>query len=214
MPSLSTFAVFAAAAIALIALPGPNMMYILTTGIGHGRRAALASAAGVEVGALLHVGAAALGVSALIRASALAFNVVKYLGAAYLVYLGIRTLTTRLQTDRLEKRPPAMPYWRLFRRGLVVNLLNAKVSLFFLAFLPQFVEPSRGSATRQILVLGIVFFLIALAMDAAYALAAGSVGAWLRRRPGFAGRQKYVTGSIYLALGLSAAFASGRHDSR
>ncbi|MGI8533720.1 MAG: LysE family translocator [Candidatus Limnocylindrales bacterium] len=210
MPELHTVALFAAAAFALIVVPGPNMIYILTRGIGDGRRAALVSAVGVEVGTLVHILAAAVGVSALIAASSLAFDIVRLFGAAYLIYLGVRAIFAKEAVFGLGGSRSSATTWIVFRQGVLVNVLNPKVALFFLAFLPQFIDPMRGPAATQILALGVIFFAIALAMDILYAMASGSVGSFLRRRPQYLRWQRYLTGSVYIGLGLSAA-VTGRN---
>lgn len=196
---------FLLAAVTLVAIPGPNHLYIMTRSIGEGRRAGLASAAGVEVGTLVHVAAAAVGLSALIAASSTAFAVVRYAGAAYLIYLGIRSLHRRGSHDAPELAPQPLP--RVFVDGVLVNLLNPKVVLFFLAFLPQFVDPQLGAVPAQIVLLGVITAAIGLASDVVYALVAGSMGAWLRARPTFARRRDTATGLVYLGLGAAAAFA-------
>jgi threonine/homoserine/homoserine lactone efflux protein len=206
VPDRSTFLVFALASLALILAPGPNLVYIVTRSMSQGRRAGLASAVGVEAGTLVHITAAAVGLSQLVATSALAFSVVKYAGAAYLLYLGLRALRRREGLDlTAATRPLQLP--RIFRDGIVVNVLNPKVALFFLAFLPQFVDPAHGGATAQILALGVVFFLIALTVDVLYAIVAGALSGWLRRRPAYLRRQRFVVASIYLGLGASAAGA-------
>jgi threonine/homoserine/homoserine lactone efflux protein len=211
MPETTTLLLFAAASAALIAIPGPNAIYIAARSLSQGRTAGLASAFGVETGTLIHVGAAAAGVSALVASSATAFDTIRYLGAAYLVVLGIRAWRSGAQhsaavdAERQSVR-------RTFAEGVLVNVLNPKVALFFLAFLPQFTDPDRGSVATQTLVLGAVMFVIALAADLFYALAAGALGARLRGRAGAARRQSQLTGGIYLALGAVAAVAgSHRH---
>ncbi|MET9401696.1 LysE family translocator [Kitasatospora sp. NPDC002965] len=214
LPSMAALLLFVPTVVAVVAVPGPNMLLILSRGIGQGRRAAFASALGVELGTLVHVLGTVVGVSALIAASATAFDVVKYAGAAYLVYLGIRTLLSK--GGALGEGPAGSDSPRsvgtLLRQGALVNVLNPKVALFFLALLPQYVDPERGSGASQTLVLGLVFFTIALAMDLVYAVASVGVGAWLARSVRFARAQKYITGCTYLLLGISAAFAqpSGR----
>ncbi len=201
-----TLMLFAFSAAVLVAVPGPNLLYIMTRSIADGRRVGIASALGVETGTLVWVAAAAAGLAAVLASSELAFNVVKWAGVAYLVYLGLHTLL-RPAPDQLEGATPAGASLRgAYLQGLVVNVLNPKVALFFLAFLPQFIDPGRD-ATGQILVLGAIFFVIALLIDLAYALGAGALGSWLRRRPAFLRRQHYVTGSVYLLLGAAAALA-------
>jgi threonine/homoserine/homoserine lactone efflux protein len=204
MPSLSTLAVFALAALALLAIPGPSVIYITTRSISDGRRAGLASALGVETGTLVHVAAAAIGLSALVASSAAAFETVRYLGAAYLVFLGVRTLLRRDETGDDRARPPAS-LTRAYRQAIVVQVLNPKVALFFLAFLPQFVDPQRGPVATQILVLGALLATLGLASDCAYAIAAGAAAARLRGL-----RDRRVSGGVYLALGAAAALTGGR----
>ena len=207
MPTTSTLLLFALASFALIVIPGPNMLYILTRGISEGRRSAVVSALGVETGLLVHIGAAAVGLSALLASSAAAFNVVRYLGAAYLVYLGLRALLRRESAEGAGAPAPRASLRRAFRDGLIVNVLNPKVALFFLAFLPQFLDPALGSLAAQVFVLGAVFIVVAFALDMAVAFAAGALGGWLRRRPAFLRLQGRVAGGIYLVLGAGAALA-------
>jgi threonine/homoserine/homoserine lactone efflux protein len=205
MPALSTFGLFFVSALALLIIPGPAVLYIVGRSIHLGRRAGLASVLGIAGGSLVHVGAAALGLSAVLLASSLAFSVVKYAGAAYLIYLGVRTLlgAAREQTDA----PRTDRLHRIMAQGLVVNILNPKTALFFFAFIPQFVDPRRGPVAQQILWLGGLFVLLSLCTDATFALLAGTVGRGLQRHSGFRRNQRYVTGGIYVTLGLTAAFA-------
>ncbi|MGH3040646.1 MAG: LysE family translocator, partial [Gaiellaceae bacterium] len=159
-------------------------------------------------------GAAAIGLSALLASSELAFDLVRYLGAAYLVYLGLRTLVQRGSHAPAAPEAGRRRLWLAYRQAVLVNVLNPKVALFFLAFLPQFVDPARGAPWTQILALGAVFFLVGLVVDLAYALGAGTIGDWLRRRPGALRWQRYTSGGVYLALGAVAALAgSGRRSS-
>jgi threonine/homoserine/homoserine lactone efflux protein len=209
MPALTTLLLFAATAVALVAIPGPNALYIAARSATQGRRTGLASALGVEAGTLVHVTAAAVGVSALIASSAAAFAVLKWLGVAYLVYLGVRTLLRRdAHAEAAQVAPVRLG--RAFAEGALINVLNPKVALFFLAFLPQFVDPGRGSTAAQTLVLGLVFFVIALVMDLLFVVGASALGARLRSRAGFARRERHVTGAIYLVLGAAAAVSGSR----
>ncbi len=201
-----TLLLFALSAAALVAVPGPNLLYIMTRSIADGRRAGVASALGVETGTLVWIAAAAAGLAAVLASSELAFNVVKWAGVAYLVYLGVRTLRRPAPIPLGGAEPLGASLRGAFLQGLIVNVLNPKVALFFLAFLPQFIDPTRD-ATGQILVLGAIFFVIALAIDLAYALGAGALGSWLRRRPEFLRRQHYATGGVYLLLAAAAALA-------
>jgi threonine/homoserine/homoserine lactone efflux protein len=188
---------FALAAIALIAIPGPNMLYVATRSLTEGRRAGIASALGLLTGTLLWVAAAAAGVSAVIASSALAFDALRYLGAAYLIYLGVRVLLRR----GAETEAPAAR--GAYGQAILVQLLNPKVALFFLAFLPQFVDPDRGPVWTQILVLGAVLGTLGFAMDCGYAFLAGAAA---RRIGNF----RRVSGAVYIALGAAAALTGGR----
>jgi threonine/homoserine/homoserine lactone efflux protein len=214
MADLHVLALFAGAALALLLMPGPAVLYIIARSVDQGRLAGVVSALGLEIGTLVHVGAATLGLSALLASSALAFTVVKLLGAVYLIYLGVRRLLEK-DSDLPAAEAPVerQPLGAIFRQGVVVNLLNPKLALFFLAFLPQFVAPAGWPVWRQILVLGLLFGGMALVTDSAYALLAGTVGGWLKQSRAVQSGQKYVTGGIYLALGLVAA-VSGGHSSQ
>lgn len=213
MPEPGTLAIFALAALALVALPGPNILYITARSIGEGRRAGLVSVLGIETGTLVHVTAAAVGVSALLASSAVAFSVVRYAGAAYLIYLGVRTLLARAPDANAPAAQVAAPLGRVYRQAVLVQLLNPKVALFFLALLPQFVDPSRGAVAGQTLVLGAIVAAIGVTVSSLYALAADAAGTRLRRlgpSERFARRQRYVTGSVYVALGAAAALTGDR----
>jgi threonine/homoserine/homoserine lactone efflux protein len=202
VPDSHALVLFGAAALALLLVPGPAVLYIVAQSAEHGRLAGLVSVAGVHVGTLVHVAAAAIGLSALIVSSAVAFSVVKYAGAAYLIYLGVRKLLERESPTTVERRRE--PLRRAFTRGIVVNVLNPKTALFFLAFLPQFVDADRGGVWSQALVLGLVFVALGLVSDSLYALAAGTVGALLRRRRR---ALRYGSGLVFIGLGATAAFA-------
>ncbi|MCP2339582.1 LysE family translocator [Actinomadura rupiterrae] len=197
---------FLLAATTLIAIPGPNHLYIVTRSIADGRRAGVVSALGVECATLVHVALAAAGLSALIAASATAFSVLRYAGAAYLLYLAVRTLRSRDELSEVRVAPASLR--RVFLDGLLVNLFKPKVVLFFLAFLPQFVDRAAGAVPLQIAVMGLTVGAIGLLSDTVYAVAAGSIGSWLRARPVFRRRQRYATGLIYLGLGAAAALAT------
>ena len=206
-----TLVLFALASAALIAVPGPAVLYIVTRSIHQGRRAGVAGALGIEVGALVHVAAAAVGLSALLASSAVAFSVVKYVGAAYLIGIGLWTLLRRgADTDVRLGRDRGLR--RVFAEGVVVNVLNPKVALFFLAFLPQFVDPNGVHAALQIGVLGLVFVAIALVLDLGWALAAGTAGGVLRRSRLFSRVQRYVSGTVFVGLGIATAFAGSADD--
>ena len=176
MPDPSTLLVFAGASLALLVFPGPSVIYIVTRSVEQGRRAGLVSMLGVEAGGVVHVAAAALGISAIVASSATAFSVVKYAGAAYLIYLGVQRWRGGGED---VGRPEPQPRAELFRQGMVVNVLNPKTAIFFLAFLPQFVDPSMAVAP-QVLVLGAEFIAIAVLSDGAYAVVAGTLGERVR----------------------------------
>ena len=165
--------------------------------------------AGVNAGALTHTLAAALGLSAILVSSALAFSVVKYAGAAYLIYLGVRQFFTKGALEDVQYGHESL--WRIFSQGYLVSIFNPKLALFFFAFLPQFVDASRGSPTLQMLTLGLLFVALAAISDGLYALLSSNMFAWLKRNPRFASRQKYVTGSVYVGLGLTAAMTGSNH---
>ncbi|WP_433141177.1 LysE family translocator [Actinomadura nitritigenes] len=196
---------FLLTALVLVAIPGPNHLYITARSIGEGRRAGVASALGVESGTLVHIAAAAAGLSALVAASATAFGFLRYAGAAYLVFLAWRTLRARGGQDAPLLEPRRLR--RVYLDGVLVNVLNPKVVLFFLAFLPQFVDQRAGAVPLQIVVMGLATALIGLTADLVYAVAAGVLGGRLRARPGFRRRQRYATGLIYLGLGAAALLA-------
>jgi len=204
MPETRALAVFALASLALAVVPGPAVLYIVAQSVPGGRRAGIVSALGISTGGLFHVLAAVIGLSAILAASAEAFTVVKLLGAAYLVWLGIRTLLSR--DERIGGRAVEPTLGRTYLRGVVVNVLNPKTALFFLAFLPQFVDPD-GSTRGQLAVLGIVFVVIALTSDLVWALLAGTAGGVLRRSRTFLRVQRYVSGTIFVGLGALAATA-------
>ncbi len=204
MPDSSALLPFALASAALIVVPGPAVVYIVTRAVAQGRSAGVISALGIEAGGLVHVAAAAVGLSALVASSATAFSVVKYAGAAYLIALGIQKLTTR-EHRTLAEAPPARPA-ALFRQGVVVSALNPKVAIFFVAFLPQFIDPGRAVAP-QVAILGALFIAIAAALDIAWALTAGMAGDRLRRSMRARRLLDRVSGATFVGLGAAAALA-------
>ena len=202
MPTPATLALFTGAALALIVVPGPAVLYVVAQSIDQGRRAGLVSAAGIATGGTVHIVAATVGLSALLVQSATAFEAVKLAGAAYLIYLGVRRLLTRVTEEPVERE--RRPHRALFRRGVVVNVLNPKTALFFLAFLPQFVDPDRGAAWLQIAIFGVTFVLLAWVSDSLYAVAAGTAAHRLRGRA-FAAVQRWFSGTVFVVLGVAAA---------
>jgi threonine/homoserine/homoserine lactone efflux protein len=211
IPDAATLGLFVAAALALLLVPGPAVLYIVARSIDQGRSAGLVSVLGVHLGSLVHVTAAAVGLSSLLVSSAVAFSVVKYVGAAYLIYLGARALMTREAPGEVEVR--AAPLGTLLRQGAVVNILNPKTALFFLAFLPQFVDPDAGYVAAQLVFFGLVFVALGLVTDSLYALAAGTAGGWLRSSPLFAGARRWVSGTVFIGLGLATALSGSRQKS-
>ena len=208
MPSPPTLALFCAAALALLAIPGPSVLFIIARSVEHGRRAGFVSVLGIHAGSVVHVAAAAVGLSAVLMSSAVAFAAVKYVGAAYLIVLGVRRWRSK-PVDVEAGRPPVADLGRLFRQGFVVNLLNPKTALFFLAFLPQFVDPDRGPVAAQVVLLGLLFIALGLLSDSTYALLASSFGRWLKRSPRARRAEPIVSGSVYVGLGVATAMSSG-----
>ena len=211
MPAPTTFGLFAVAAIALLVIPGPSVLYVVAQSASGGRRVGVASVLGIHVGSLVHVVAAAVGLSSLIVSSARAFEAVKLAGAAYLVYLGVRRMLDR--RSQVTAAADAKPLGDAFRQGIVVNTLNPKTALFFLAFLPQFVDVSRGAVALQVVALGMTFVALGLVSDSLYALLAGGAGSWLRRNRRVAAGERYVTGGVLVGLGLTTALSgAGRRS--
>jgi threonine/homoserine/homoserine lactone efflux protein len=206
MPDAANLIIFMTATLALNLTPGPDMLYVIARSVGQGQRAGVVSALGIGGGCLAHTVAAALGLSALLMSSAAAYEIVKYAGAAYLVYLGVRALAGR---SRLQQQaglaPASLP--DIFYQGLVTNVLNPKVALFFLAFLPQFARAERGSIALQILFLGFLFNVSGTLVNIVVALLGGRIGEAIKERPAFAKFQQWFTGGVFIALGLRLAFA-------
>jgi threonine/homoserine/homoserine lactone efflux protein len=208
-----TLFVFSLAALAILAVPGPAVVYIVTRSIHQGRGAGLASVLGIHVGTLVHLTAATVGLSAILVSSATAFTVVKALGAIYLIVVGIRTLLGRADEAETDPQRPPRRRRRDFAEGVVVNVLNPKTALFFLAFLPQFVDPKQGQAWEQILVLGLTFMVLGLVTDSMWALAAGTAGETLRKSRRWAQVQRYVSGSVFVGLGVVTALTGSHRTS-
>jgi threonine/homoserine/homoserine lactone efflux protein len=207
MPDGSTLLLFVGASLALLAIPGPAVIYVVTRSLDQGRAAGIVSVLGVETGTFAYALAAAAGLTGLIAASEVGFTVVKYAGAAYLVYLGVRKL---LERDEPQE-PSSSARSGLYLRGVLVQLLNPKIAIFFLAFLPQFVDSSGGPVALQILVLGTIFTLLAVLSDGAYVLLAAAVGGWLRTGVRARRRLAKLSGGVYIGLGVSAALSGTGH---
>jgi threonine/homoserine/homoserine lactone efflux protein len=206
-PGAANLGLFIGAALVLLLVPGPAVLYIVARSVEQGRLAGFVSDLGIHAATLVHVLAAALGLSALLASSALAFSVVKYVGAAYLVWLGLKKIFGRAENLDVTVASNRTPYAQLFREGFIVNLFNPKTALFFLAFLPQFVDVSRGHVAMQIVFLGLLFTLLGLVTDGCYALAAGTAGHWLKRSRVYLRFERYVSGVLFIGLGLTAALA-------
>lgn len=211
MPDATHLAAFAVAAATIALIPGPGILYVLARSLGGGRQAGLRSSYGTGVGGLIHVAAAAAGLSALIAASATAFTVVRYVGAAYLVWLGFKALAAR------NAAPPAAASigaqtGDVFRQGVLTEAFNPKTVLFFLTFLPQFCQPENGPVALQVLLLGTVSVVLNTGVDVAVAFGAGRLSERLRARPGMWRRQQVATGSVLVGLGIYAAASGHRAD--
>ncbi len=200
-------ALFITASLAVIVAPGPDNIYVLTRGVAQGREVALASAWGMCSGLLFHTTLAALGLSAILARSAVAFSVVKYAGAAYLMYLGIRALLSKEEfASSAEEALPAR-LRSFFLRGLTMNLLNPKVAVFFLAYLPQFASPGTGGVALQLLALGLIFALLSVVIFSTIALFSGILGDRLSRNPRFASVLQWLTGCVLVGLGVRLALS-------
>jgi threonine/homoserine/homoserine lactone efflux protein len=205
MPEKAAFLTFLFAALMLNIAPGPDMLYVIGRSVGQGRRAGTVSALGIFAGCWAHILAAAFGIAALLRSSPLAFNLVRYAGAGYLLYLGIKLIVQR-QNDSALRDLPAEPLSSIFRQGVITNVLNPKVALFFLAFLPQFVDAHRGNVALQILLLGLIFNIGGTLVNLAVAYAGGSAGELLRRNRRFTQLQRWFTGLVFIGLGARLAW--------
>jgi threonine/homoserine/homoserine lactone efflux protein len=209
VPESITLLGFIAAALVVLLIPGPGVLYIVTRSLIQGQRAGLMSVLGLSVGALVHVAAATLGLSAILVTSATAFSVIKLLGAGYLVYLGIRAFMTHPAPSSTESSTP-LPMGRLFTDGVIVSVLNPKIALFFLAFLSQFVDPGRGPVAAQVLFFGILYVLLALLTDGGYAVVASRLGHWLGSKVIQGPLPRYASGAVYIGLGVTMAFTDQR----
>lgn len=209
MPTPHSIIPFMLSALALNLSPGPSILYILSRSIGQGREAGLVSVLGLATATLIHAMAAALGLSTLFVYSPVAFLVVKYLGAAYLIYLGIATLLAggTLQPSRAAAPVPLVA---IYRQGVVTDLLNPKVALFFIAFLPQFVDAAAGSPALQILFFGVLFHVTGVPVNLMVALAGGRLAALLARRPSWGRIQNWISGTVLVGLGLRLALSERR----
>lgn len=212
MLSSNTLLAFSAATLLLLVIPGPAVMYIVTRSAAQGRKAGLVSVAGIHLGTVVHVLAAMIGLSAILAASATAFTVVKFVGAAYLIWLGVQSIRSyrRGVTDLSNAVVETRSLSRIFVDGVVLNILNPKTAIFFLSFVPQFVDADTTTPARSIAALGAVFIVLGFVSDGAYAMAGGWVGTRLRRSPGLRRRKDLLAGGTYLGLGAMIAFSGNR----
>jgi len=204
---LNYWLVFFTAAIALNVSPGPDLIYILSRTIARGAKVGLASAAGVCSGAVVHVLAAAFGLSAILAASATAFSIVKYVGAAYLLYLGVQVLKSQGGALELttQNETVAVTPWQAFRQGVLVDVLNPKAAIFFMAFLPQFVRQDHGDSSVQLIVLGLLVIFVAIVIESLFVLAAARSTQFFRRNPRVSVWLDRALGTIFISLGIRLA---------
>jgi threonine/homoserine/homoserine lactone efflux protein len=210
LPDLSHLLFFMLASWALAATPGPAVLYVVARSVSQGRMAGIISVLGIATGDIVHISAAALGLSALLLSSVVAFTIVKYLGAAYLIYLGIQKLRDRSAEDYAMQTVLPQSLRQIFTQGFIVNALNPKPALFFMAFLPQFVDPSKGHVALQVVILGVIFAMVASCSDSMYAIVAGMIGEWLKKSRRFWRSQRYFSGFTYIGLGLTTAFSGSQ----
>jgi threonine/homoserine/homoserine lactone efflux protein len=206
--TIENFWVFALTGLLLNLTPGNDMLYVIARSSGQGTRAGIISALGIGAGCIVHILAAVIGLSALIAQSALAFDVIKYAGAAYLIYLGIRSVISKKHSIKINRGLQKLSYRKIFWQGFITNVLNPKVALFFLAFLPQFINIHKGSTSLQILFLGSWFDVVGTLVNILVALLFGKIGAWLSQSPGFVQWQERITGVILIGLGIKVALSS------
>ncbi len=210
LPDAPVFAVFLAAVVALTITPGPDMIYVASRALGQGRAAGVLSTFGVITGTFVHLGLAALGLAELFRYAPWAYDLVRYLGAAYLLYLAWRVASARDGPGFTAARGSRAGRARIYLQGLTTNLLNPKVALFYLSFLPQFVDPERGSVALQVLLLGACLNGFGLLVKLTVALTAGGLGDWLCRHPRVQRAQAWVTAAILAGLALRIALPEHR----
>lgn len=200
----TTLLTYVLVVLGFVFIPGPATILTVARATSSGTRVGLATGLGIAVGDLIHTALAVLGISAILMASALAFTLVKYLGAAYLVYLGLRAIFDRTPPD-IALPKPALSSGAAFRQAILAEVLNPKTALFFLAFLPQFVNPANGMVMVQLTILGVILVMLGLLSTVIFALTAGTMGGFLRRNPTVVKWQGKVVGSIYCALGVRLA---------
>ena len=205
---IDNFWVFALAALLLNLTPGNDMLYVAARSASQGVKAGIVSALGIMVGCMVHIVAAVIGLSAIIAQSAIAFNIIKYLGAAYLVYLGLRSVLSKKKSLEIKKQVKQLSFKKLFWQGVITNILNPKVALFFLAFLPQFININTNNTHWQILFLGIWFDVGGTLVNIVVAILFGRIGQWLSQSPRFVQWQERITGAMLIGLGIKVALSS------
>ncbi len=206
MPTLETLLTFFAASVLLALAPGPDNIFVLTQSTLRGKTAGLSVTLGLCTGLIVHTTAVALGLATIFAASALAFTVLKLCGATYLLWLAWQAFRAA-STEIAAAAGDQLTVWQLYRRGILMNITNPKVSIFFLAFLPQFADPARGSLTLQMLLLGGIFILATILIFGGIALVSGTLGGWLSRSPGVQRVMNRLTGCVFAALALKLAFS-------
>jgi threonine/homoserine/homoserine lactone efflux protein len=212
MPSATTYGLFVLTALALLVIPGPAVLYVVSRSIDQGRSAGLSSVLGITSGTVVHVTLASVGLSSLVLASRVAFDAVRYVGAAYLLFLGVRRLLTRKTDDGVEASVPRTRR-DLYTQGLVVNLLNPKTIVFIFAFIPQFVDLGAGHVWLQIMFLGFTFAGLGMLSDSCYAVVAGTVADRLRGTPAIARVERWLGGTVLIALGVASAVIAPHRSS-
>ena len=203
---MDNFWVFALTGLLLNLTPGNDMIYVIARSSGQGIKAGVISALGIGAGCIVHILAAVIGLSAIIAQSAIAFDIIKYAGAAYLIYLGFKSLFSKKKNFTINKLEE-ISYNKIFWQGVITNVLNPKVALFFLAFLPQFIDINSGNTSLQILFLGTWFNVVGTLVNMLVALLFGKLGAWLSSSPGFVQWQERITGVLLIALGIKVALS-------
>jgi threonine/homoserine/homoserine lactone efflux protein len=205
---VENFWVFALTGLLLNLTPGNDMLYVMARSSGQGTKAGIVSALGIGAGCLVHIMAAVIGLSALLAQSAMAFTLIKYLGAAYLIYLGVKSVLSKKHSLSINKNLKKLSHKKIFWQGVITNILNPKVALFFLAFLPQFITAHKGNTWLQILFLGTWFDVVGTLVNVLVALLFGKIGSWLSQSPAFVQWQERITGIILIALGIKVALSS------
>ena len=210
MPSFEAIILFTTAAVAITLCPGPSMAYVMSRSIGQGRSAGCFSALGLATGLLLHTIAASMGLSVVFVCSPLIYIIVKYLGAAYLLYLGMQMFLSGKNERDPQAPPPKSDKFRVYGQGVITEILNPKTALFYLSFLPQFVDPFQGHPGLQMFILGCILLLTALSMDLFIAVTGGAMSEWFTRNPVFKKGQQWLAGTVLIGLGIRLAISEGR----